>query len=65
MKWVESQEGFIQTAVANFAMSIARREMFLKFPLAVLILIVVHQIIIGLIDYREQALKCGLILKLL
>jgi len=33
VKWVESQEGFIQTAVANFAMSIARREMFLKFPL--------------------------------
>ena len=30
MKWVESQEGFIQTAVANFAMSVARREMFFK-----------------------------------
>ena len=33
MEWVTSQEGFIQTAVANFAMSVARREMFLKFPL--------------------------------
>ena len=33
VKWVESQEGFIQTAVACFAMSLARREMFLKFPL--------------------------------
>ena len=33
MEWVKNQEGFIQTAVANFAMSIAKREMFLRFPL--------------------------------
>ena len=35
MEWVKKQEGFIPTAMANFAMSIARREMFLRFPLGV------------------------------
>ena len=33
MKWVEKQEGVIQITMANFAMSIAERDIFLKFPL--------------------------------
>ena len=33
IEWVRHQAGFIQTALANFAMSIAKREMFLNFPL--------------------------------
>jgi hypothetical protein len=33
IEWVKHQAGFIQTSLANFAMSIAKREMFLKFPL--------------------------------
>ena len=33
MQWVVNQEGFIQTAVANFAMSIAPREIFLNHPI--------------------------------
>ena len=33
MKWVEKQEGVIQITMANYAMSIAERDLFLKFPL--------------------------------
>ena len=33
MKWVENQVGVIRTRMANFAMSIAHREIFLKYPL--------------------------------
>ena len=33
MKWVEEQKGVIQIAMANYAMSIAERDLFLKFPL--------------------------------
>ena len=33
VEWVRNQEGMIRTKMANFAMSIARREMFLDFPL--------------------------------
>ena len=33
MQWVVNQPGFIRTAVANFAMSIAPRELFLDYPL--------------------------------
>ena len=33
MEWVMKQTGVIQTSIANFAMSIAHREVFLKHPL--------------------------------
>ena len=33
MKWVEEQKEVIQIAMANYAMSIAERDLFLKFPL--------------------------------
>ena len=33
MKWVKEQEGVIRITMANFAMSIAERDLFLKFPL--------------------------------
>ena len=33
MKWVKEQKGVIRTVMANFAMSIAERDIFLKFPL--------------------------------
>ena len=33
MKWVEKQEGVIQLTMANYAMSMAERDIFLKFPL--------------------------------
>ena len=33
VKWVKEQEGVIQTTMANYAMSMAERDIFLKFPL--------------------------------
>jgi len=33
IKWVKEQEGVIPITMANFAMSIAERDLFLKFPL--------------------------------
>ena len=34
VEWVINEQGFIRTVMANFAMSIAKREIFLQFPLS-------------------------------
>ena len=33
VEWVRNQEGMIRTKMANFAMSVAKREIFLEYPL--------------------------------